>query len=86
MCHFELSKESLNIAYLIDFDSYFATELENCANTSARACWKFPAMDQRHAQGTHADTQHLHGVRQVSAHPYRTCALFEGDLKQQIQP
>ncbi len=28
MCHFELSKESLNIAYLIDFDSYFATELE----------------------------------------------------------
>ncbi|MDO8207209.1 MAG: oxygen-independent coproporphyrinogen III oxidase [Gallionella sp.] len=28
MCHFELSKESLNIAYLIDFDSYFATEME----------------------------------------------------------
>lgn len=28
MCHFELAKESLNIAYLIDFDSYFATELE----------------------------------------------------------
>ncbi|MDD4929433.1 MAG: oxygen-independent coproporphyrinogen III oxidase [Gallionella sp.] len=27
MCHFELSKESLNIAYLIDFDSYFATEM-----------------------------------------------------------
>ncbi len=28
MCHFELSKESFNIAYLIDFDQYFATELE----------------------------------------------------------
>ncbi|MDH4283823.1 MAG: oxygen-independent coproporphyrinogen III oxidase [Gallionellaceae bacterium] len=28
MCHFELSKESFNIAYLIDFDKYFATELE----------------------------------------------------------
>ena len=28
MCHFELSKESFNIAYLIDFDRYFATELE----------------------------------------------------------
>ena len=27
MCHFELSKESFNIAYLINFDSYFATEL-----------------------------------------------------------
>ena len=28
MCHFELSKESFNIAYLIDFDKYFATEIE----------------------------------------------------------
>ncbi len=28
MCHFELSKESFNIAYLIDFDKYFATELD----------------------------------------------------------
>jgi len=28
MCHFELSKESFNIAYLIEFDSYFATEME----------------------------------------------------------
>ena len=27
MCHFELSKESFNIAYLIDFDRYFTTEL-----------------------------------------------------------
>ena len=27
MCHFEISKESFNIAYLIDFDQYFATEL-----------------------------------------------------------
>ena len=27
MCHFELSKESFNIAYLIDFDHYFVTEL-----------------------------------------------------------
>ncbi len=28
MCHFELSKESFNTAYRIDFDRYFATELE----------------------------------------------------------
>ncbi len=28
MCHFELSKKSFNIAYLIDFDQYFATEME----------------------------------------------------------
>ncbi len=27
MCHFEISKESFNIAYLFDFDKYFATEL-----------------------------------------------------------
>ena len=27
MCHFEISKSSFNVAYLIDFDSYFATEL-----------------------------------------------------------
>ena len=27
MCHFVISKSSFNIAYLIDFDSYFATEL-----------------------------------------------------------
>ena len=28
MCHFEIAKSSFNIGYLIDFDSYFATELE----------------------------------------------------------
>jgi len=28
MCHFELSKDSFNIAHLIDFDKYFAVELE----------------------------------------------------------
>ncbi|MBI3936960.1 MAG: oxygen-independent coproporphyrinogen III oxidase [Betaproteobacteria bacterium] len=28
MCHFELSKESISIAYLIDFDRYFAAEIE----------------------------------------------------------
>jgi oxygen-independent coproporphyrinogen-3 oxidase len=28
MCHFAVSKESIEIAHLIDFDSYFATELE----------------------------------------------------------
>jgi oxygen-independent coproporphyrinogen-3 oxidase len=28
MCHFELVKQTLNIAYLIDFDSYFETEME----------------------------------------------------------
>ena len=28
MCHFELVKQTLNIAYLIDFDRYFETEME----------------------------------------------------------
>ena len=28
MCHFELSKESFNVTYRIDFDQYFATEME----------------------------------------------------------
>ena len=28
MCHFELSKDAIDIAYLLDFDSYFATELK----------------------------------------------------------
>ena len=27
MCHFELAKESIDTAYQIDFDNYFATEL-----------------------------------------------------------
>jgi oxygen-independent coproporphyrinogen-3 oxidase len=31
MCHFEISKESFDIAYLISFDSYFATELKELA-------------------------------------------------------
>ena len=31
MCHFEVSLESINIAYLIDFNSYFAEELEELA-------------------------------------------------------
>jgi oxygen-independent coproporphyrinogen-3 oxidase len=31
MCHFEISKESFDIAYLIDFDKYFATELKELA-------------------------------------------------------
>jgi oxygen-independent coproporphyrinogen-3 oxidase len=31
MCHFELSKESFNIAYLIEFDQYFAIELKELA-------------------------------------------------------
>lgn len=26
-CHFELAKESISIAYLMDFDRYFAAEL-----------------------------------------------------------
>jgi oxygen-independent coproporphyrinogen-3 oxidase len=29
MCHFELSIESIEIAHLIDFKSYFAPELES---------------------------------------------------------
>jgi oxygen-independent coproporphyrinogen-3 oxidase len=28
MCHFEISKDSFNVSYKIDFDRYFATEME----------------------------------------------------------
>ena len=28
MCHFELAKDSFNADYKVEFDSYFATELE----------------------------------------------------------
>ncbi|MDP2760008.1 MAG: oxygen-independent coproporphyrinogen III oxidase [Sideroxyarcus sp.] len=31
MCHFEISKESFNVAYLIDFDQYFAREMHELA-------------------------------------------------------
>jgi oxygen-independent coproporphyrinogen III oxidase len=31
MCHFEISKESFNISYLIEFDKYFAIELKELA-------------------------------------------------------
>jgi len=32
MCHFELSKETFNTAWQIDFDQYFATELKELAD------------------------------------------------------
>jgi oxygen-independent coproporphyrinogen-3 oxidase len=34
-CHFELAKESIEIAYLIDFDKYFATELADLEKLEA---------------------------------------------------
>lgn len=41
MCHFEISKESFNIAYLIDFDKYFATELEELREYEREGLLKF---------------------------------------------
>jgi oxygen-independent coproporphyrinogen-3 oxidase len=41
MCHFEISKESFNIAYLIDFDRYFATELEELREYEREGLLKF---------------------------------------------
>jgi oxygen-independent coproporphyrinogen-3 oxidase len=35
MCHFALSKEAIEIAYLVDFDRYFATELAELAELQA---------------------------------------------------
>jgi oxygen-independent coproporphyrinogen-3 oxidase len=40
MCHFELSKESFNIAYLIEFDKYFATELKELAEYESEGLLK----------------------------------------------
>ena len=33
-CHFRVSKESISIAHLIDFDSYFAPEMRQLAQLS----------------------------------------------------
>jgi len=35
MCHFALSKEAIEVAYLVDFDRYFAAELEHLADLEA---------------------------------------------------
>ena len=35
-CHFTLSKESIDIAYLVDFDSYFAAEMQDLAELERR--------------------------------------------------
>jgi oxygen-independent coproporphyrinogen-3 oxidase len=35
MCHFSLSKEAVEVAYLIDFDAYFASELAELAELEA---------------------------------------------------
>jgi oxygen-independent coproporphyrinogen-3 oxidase len=34
-CHFSLSKESISIAHLVDFDTYFARELEDLKQLEA---------------------------------------------------
>ena len=63
MCHFEISKESFNIAYLIDFDQVLRHRTEGtCRIRKRRAAQALAAMDQRHAQGAHVDSQYLHGL------------------------
>ena len=39
MCHFELSIESIEIAYLIDFERYFAAELADLRELRRRTAW-----------------------------------------------
>jgi len=31
-------------------------------------------------KGAYAHPQYLHGIRQISAHPAGTCALFQGNI------
>ena len=38
-CRFEVSKESIEIAHLVDFDRYFAAELRDAAGPRATTAW-----------------------------------------------
>ena len=63
MCHFELAKESFNRTYLIDFDSYFATELKELREYEREGLLEIsPQSIKVTPKGSHVDTQHLHGV------------------------
>ena len=81
MCHFELSLESIEIAHLIDFKSYFAAELADLqADGAGRAAADRGPLDQRAAQGAHAGARHRHGLRPLPARRPRAGALLQGHL------
>ena len=86
-CHFRVSIESLEVAYLIDFRRYFAAELEalkplvDDGLVGARA-----RLDRGDLERPAARARGLHGVRPISAHPPRACEPFESDLMQSLQP
>ena len=62
MCHFELSKESFNIAYLIDFDQYFATESRELAEYEKEGLISSRRNGSASRPKGDADTQHLYGL------------------------
>ncbi len=63
MCHFVLAKESLNSAYQIDFDDYFATELKELREYEREgSAGNFSSIGQGDPERAYADTQYLHGV------------------------
>ncbi len=81
MCHFELSIDSIEIAHLIDFKSYFAAEIAELREMEAgRPARDRRPVDHRPAARPHAGARHRHGLRPLSAHRPRARPLFEGNL------
>ena len=68
MCHFHLAKESFATSYLIDFDKYFATELEELRGLArpVMTAKEFAALSDR--AGRHMDTpEETRGAESVAA-------------------
>ncbi len=86
MCHFALSKQAIELSYLIDFDKYFADRARRVGRPGqGRIARSGRSMDQRDAGRTHADPQYLHGVRQVPASRKRSRPLLARHMTQRVQ-
>ena len=81
MCHFELSIESIEIAHLIDFKSYFAEELADLREMEKAGLLSIDSQwITVQPQGPHAGARHRHGVRPLPAHRPRARTLLESHL------
>ena len=82
MCHFELSIESIAIAHLIDFKSYFAPELEALAEMERAGLLRLePEWITVPSTWPHAGESDRHGVRSLFARRTRARSLFESHLR-----
>ena len=67
-CHFRVSIESIELAYLIDFRRYFASELADLRKLAQRRPGRARArMDRRDAARAAAGARGVHGVRPLPA-------------------